>query len=342
MRAIVLSLAMLVAARAMAGDGRLEVNQTRVQAAGGFPFVINQSGSYVLTGNLVVPAGVTGIRILAESVFLDLNGFAIRGPFACSGASCQGSPVGNVYGIEATGGRATITDGSVSGFETNCVQVEDGRVEGLMVSNCGLIGIGMNRGLLLGNRVSFCAFECMELSSTGTTYANNSFSDCGQVDGTPRLVAGGRNGGGNVCHDRPCPGERRRYYLTTQTFPGNHGANVCAPGFHMASIHELRDTTQLAYHPTLGATSADAGAGPPLLAGWMRTGASASAGSPVAGSANCAVGQTAWASNSASDFGSAASLTDNWNDTPAYRSGGMWEAGAPTCNQSLPAWCVED
>jgi hypothetical protein len=43
----------------------------------GFPVTISQSGSYRLTGNLVVPAYVDGINVNASNVTLDLNGFSI-------------------------------------------------------------------------------------------------------------------------------------------------------------------------------------------------------------------------------------------------------------------------
>ncbi len=61
-------------------DGVIEINQAAVNAAGGFPFVINTPGSYRLTGNLTVPAETTAIQIAASQVTLDLNGFAILGP----------------------------------------------------------------------------------------------------------------------------------------------------------------------------------------------------------------------------------------------------------------------
>ena len=43
-----------LASLASAADGVIEINQASVKAAGGFPFVISQPGSYRLTGNLDV------------------------------------------------------------------------------------------------------------------------------------------------------------------------------------------------------------------------------------------------------------------------------------------------
>jgi hypothetical protein len=124
--AIVLGgLAATLASPALAGDGRIEINQASVTAAGGFPFSISQPGSYVLTSDLVVAsAGTTGIQInTADGVTLDLNGFTIRGPVTCSHSSesyyeaslltCSGSGSGD--GI--SGGSATwIRNGHVRGF----------------------------------------------------------------------------------------------------------------------------------------------------------------------------------------------------------------------------------
>ena len=66
-------------------DGVVLINQASVMAAGGFPYVITQSGSYRLSGNLTVPSGVDGIDINADNVTLDLNGFSIVGPVTCNG-----------------------------------------------------------------------------------------------------------------------------------------------------------------------------------------------------------------------------------------------------------------
>src|SRR5262245_44146183 len=65
---------------ALAVDGVVLINQATVTAAGGFPHTISQPGSYKLSGNLAVPAGVNGIYISASNVTLDLNGFTISGP----------------------------------------------------------------------------------------------------------------------------------------------------------------------------------------------------------------------------------------------------------------------
>jgi hypothetical protein len=67
----------LTAARAFAVDGQILINQASVMAQGGFPFKIDESGSYKLSGNLVVPSGSNGIAISVPNVTIDLNGFSI-------------------------------------------------------------------------------------------------------------------------------------------------------------------------------------------------------------------------------------------------------------------------
>lgn len=73
-------LTVLVALPALAGDGRVEINQASVVEAGGFPYTINAPGSYVLTSDLIVSVDVTAISIATDDVTLDLNGFRIAGP----------------------------------------------------------------------------------------------------------------------------------------------------------------------------------------------------------------------------------------------------------------------
>lgn len=80
---LLFALSILIPACALAQNGVMQINQSIVatggnRATGGFPYIINQPGSYQLTGNLVVPAGSNGIGIAASNVTLDLNGFTIN------------------------------------------------------------------------------------------------------------------------------------------------------------------------------------------------------------------------------------------------------------------------
>ena len=51
-----------------AADGVIEINQADVEANGGFPYVISEPGSYMLTGNLSVPDENTS-AIEVQAVF---------------------------------------------------------------------------------------------------------------------------------------------------------------------------------------------------------------------------------------------------------------------------------
>ena len=85
-KTVLLVLAMaLVPACSFAVDGVVLINQSTVMAAGGFPYIITQPGSYKLSGNLTMSTTTTGnysgldiaIGINSSGVVLDLNGFSI-------------------------------------------------------------------------------------------------------------------------------------------------------------------------------------------------------------------------------------------------------------------------
>src|SRR3954447_26751041 len=75
----------LVPADLFAVDGQVLINQSTVMAAGGFPYIISNPGSYKLSGNLQMTTTSTGnhagldmaIAINSSLVDLDLNGFSI-------------------------------------------------------------------------------------------------------------------------------------------------------------------------------------------------------------------------------------------------------------------------
>jgi hypothetical protein len=133
-------------------DGQVNINQATVMAAGGFPYHINQPGSYKLSGNLMVPADTEGININADNVTLDLNGFSIIGPERCTGkpvTSCSGSPN---YGI-GVNGRAdyiTVKNGSVVGMKNGGVFLfgVGQLVEEVHVSQSAIDGITVVRGIV--------------------------------------------------------------------------------------------------------------------------------------------------------------------------------------------------
>src|ERR1017187_4825709 len=110
----------LAPACAFAADGNVLINQATVNATGGFPYKINQPGSYRLSGNLTVPdANTTAIQVLSDYVTLDLNGFGIIGPVTCTGGlpvtSCSASGQGS--GVDGGSHRSiTVLNGYVKGM----------------------------------------------------------------------------------------------------------------------------------------------------------------------------------------------------------------------------------
>lgn len=150
----------------LAVDGVLEINPSCVAGGcfpgdtAGFPVQITNPGSYRLTGSLTLPnADTTGIRILADDVSIDLNGFAITGPTTCSGDPSEGArsctsepsdPANPGFGIQAidlappnqSQDRVSVRNGVIRG--TGGVGVYLGNqalVSDLRVSQTTAIGI---------------------------------------------------------------------------------------------------------------------------------------------------------------------------------------------------------
>ena len=182
-----------LAASAGAVDGTIEINQAKVLAAGGFPYVISTANtSYRLTGSLSVPASTNGINVTKSSVTIDLNGFTISGP-----GSSSVTPIG----INAVD-DITVENGTVTGFGL-AVKLQnsgivrkvhvDSNVDGInMVGDFGLVegctannlgapavgfGIACNTGCVIsGNTASRnnvgieCASGCL---ISGNTLSGN-------------------------------------------------------------------------------------------------------------------------------------------------------------------------
>jgi hypothetical protein len=106
----ILMLMLIIPIASYAVDGQRKISQTPSTT---FPIVINQSGSYVLTSNLMVtdPA-VNAIEIAVNDVTIDLNGHMIRGPFE---APDPEQDIGNgIYADEKL--TITIKNGRIWGF----------------------------------------------------------------------------------------------------------------------------------------------------------------------------------------------------------------------------------
>ncbi len=127
----------------------------------------------------------------------------------------------------------------------------------------------------------------------------------------------------------------RKFYLTKTTHNGAQTLSACAPGYHMASLWEIHDTSNLRYNTDLGVTTGDSGFGPPTVIGWIRTGSQAS-DAPNTGDTNC----NAWTSADFHAFGTQARPTGNWIDAGINIS--PWRAVGDLCGTTANVWCVQD
>jgi len=128
----------------------------------------------------------------------------------------------------------------------------------------------------------------------------------------------------------------RRYYLTISTKSGAGPLTACATGYHMASLWEILDTTQLEYNSSLEFVQGDTGYGPPTYVyGWIRTGYFSSTSS-TPGLGNCSV----W-TNGTSGSGTIAQLPSSWYSTNVDIH--VWDVATDGCGTSVHhVWCVED
>jgi hypothetical protein len=136
----------------------------------GYHFIINQPGSYYLSANLGVTK-TNGIQINAEGVTLDLNGFEI------SRASGTG---GNGIEIPSTSHRASIRDGSITGFAFGVRSLvsfgtfaRGSCIRNLTASNCTTFGISAGDGAVLESCRAHDNSGTGGLGAgTGSTFAN--------------------------------------------------------------------------------------------------------------------------------------------------------------------------
>jgi hypothetical protein len=128
----------------------------------------------------------------------------------------------------------------------------------------------------------------------------------------------------------------RHFYLTSANYATNQVKTVCAAGYHMASLWEILDVSNLVYdydHPA-AYNKADSGYGPPSnWYGWVRTGYDSS-GSTTTGAGNC----LNWTSTSSPNNGVSVRLSDTWETAPGDIF--TWDATSFGCGFTGPVWCV--
>jgi hypothetical protein len=131
---------------------------------------------------------------------------------------------------------------------------------------------------------------------------------------------------------------RPAFYLTQERVEGDQALAACAAGYHMASMWEILDPSNLRYDTALGVMDEDAGFGPPVSRfGWVRTGNNAST-LEVEGVGNC----NAWTSNAADHRGTAVLLRGIWRPETSVSAISPWSAAAGGCSAQLPVWCVQE
>jgi len=156
-------------------DGVIEINQARALAGGvtpgdspGFPVTISESGSYRLTGNLVVPdKDTTAILVASDFVTIDLNGFSIVGPVTCSIKPTSCTPTGGTGdGIKShhPAGSAlkhniNVRNGIIRGMGRHGIilsGVLNGRIKGVTAIANGKIGLyGGHGGMIIDSVASY-------------------------------------------------------------------------------------------------------------------------------------------------------------------------------------------
>ena len=310
----------LLATAVEAGEGRIEINQESVNAAGGFPYSISEPGSYVLTGDLAVPADTDGL-ILVDEVVLDLNGFSITSTAICGQASCPAGIGSAILPFEIFLGASdsTVRNGVIRGFGSTCVRVVTGtRVEDLTVSDCGGSGIAANeRSVVMKNRV-FETGGVGIVMAPSTVFAHNTVGRSGLGGGGGTNVSGGRATAGNSCDDGSCsPNGQRRYYVTLRIAEGRSAAALCAPGFRPAKVQEIMAPSALYYDERLGRNQSTNIVPSP----WINTGISCGS----------------YTQDSFGGLGMVLDLDIINGGPPLWRF-----TSAPCANGARPIWCIED
>ena len=150
---------------------------------------ISQSGSYYLTGNLIVTGG-DGISIFADGVTLDLAGFLISSKAGTpngNGVGINGSNIaiyngniigGIVFNSAASGDQFTGT-GFSSGISTTSPAFKSIRIRDISVQGCDVSGIDANN---TGSLVESCIVQTVGRTGIRSEIARNcAASECGGV-----------------------------------------------------------------------------------------------------------------------------------------------------------------
>lgn len=200
---------------AMAGDGRLEINQECALAgcfpgdSANFPVTISEAGSYVLTGNITVAVNfIHGIEITADGVTLDLNGFTLTGPDSVSAGA----------GISLEANEITVRNGLVRDFAagvvrlTNEIHGNSSRVIGVTTKSNAVTGIMLGSNSLVADCIA------IENGASGILVKDNS------------IVRGSTVSGNATVSDQPALQADNNGLITGNTVLNNGDEGILVKG----------------------------------------------------------------------------------------------------------------
>ena len=184
-------------------EPRIPLNNANTPGDANYEFIISQAGSYYLLGNLSVTKA-NGIRIAAEGVTLDLNGFEIR---RTAGAG------GNAIEITDTSHRCVVKNGSINGSTatfgygiqalTVGVPARGGSFLHLTVTGCSMTGLKGGNAWCIAHCSSyendsfgFSAGEGSVISDSIARDNGGSGFDVGNASSVSNCVATGNDGNG--------------------------------------------------------------------------------------------------------------------------------------------------
>ena len=98
--------------------------------AAGFPVTLSRPGAHILRGNLNVPPNRIGLRVKANYVDIDMNGFRMDGAGKAS------------YGVFASAGGSRIHDGVIVNFKNDGIRIAGANVNAWVVNDMQVIQNG--------------------------------------------------------------------------------------------------------------------------------------------------------------------------------------------------------
>jgi parallel beta-helix repeat protein len=121
-----------------------------IKLTGPGPFTITQPGNYLLTNDITVASGETGIIVRASNVHLDLGGHSLTGP---------------------GGDRALTTTGIIVWFTADSVHINNGTIEGMATGVIVSSTNGSIDSLSLTNN-----FTGIDVNGSNNNLVGNSFT----------------------------------------------------------------------------------------------------------------------------------------------------------------------